>query len=348
MKLKERIMRVLYGKKPDKIPWLIIDGLLHRGYLERLLRNLGMGLMVPVPVYKEEIHNITIKEEKNHDNIRITYHTPLGDAYALIRASLSLGTGSSWIVKHLLERREDYDVVKYIIENTEYVPNYENFSLTERFLGDDGIVMAIAPPSPLMRLFKEIMGQRIFAIEVYRQSDDFKELFDILWRKHQEAYEIVAESPAKVVWCIENMDGIFIGPKLFKKYCIPAYNKYAEILHSKGKLMSIHMDGRLRCLKELIPQINVDCIDGFTPPPIGDLPIREARGIWGDKFAIWINIPESIFYYEPKKIKEYLINLIGEVKGGRFIVGITEDIPTERFEIACRILGEVMKENIRC
>ena len=46
MNIRERILRVLAGQKPDKIPLCYSYGLIPSGSFERRLRNNGMGITV--------------------------------------------------------------------------------------------------------------------------------------------------------------------------------------------------------------------------------------------------------------------------------------------------------------
>ena len=91
--------------------------------------------------------------------------------------------------------------------------------------------------------------------------------------------------------------------------------------------MVTHMDGRLGSLVEAISRTEIDVVEAFTPPPMGDVSIAEAKAAWPDK-VIWANFPGSVFMLEPDEIRDFTVRLLREaMPGGRFILGVTENIP---------------------
>lgn len=60
---------------------------------------------------------------------------------------------------------------------------------------------------------------------------------------------------------------------------------------------------------------------------MGDLGIAEARAAWPDK-VIWANFPGSVFLQDVDEIRDFTVGLLREaMPGGRFILGVTENIP---------------------
>jgi hypothetical protein len=63
---------------------------------------------------------------------------------------------------------------------------------------------------------------------------------------------------------------------------------------------------------------------------MGDLPIEEAQEAWPGK-AIWCNFPEALFLERESVVFEKALDLLtGPYAKGRFILGMTEDIPDDR------------------
>jgi uroporphyrinogen-III decarboxylase len=163
---------------------------------------------------------------------------------------------------------------------------------------------------------------------MYKHPKEFNELYEIIEEKAEEYYKIVSDSPAEVVASWENIDGVMTSPRLFEKYCLPFYNKMGRILHQKGKIYLVHFDGRLNCLKNLIRQAGIDVVESFTPPPIGDLPLREAKALWGKRIVIWTNIPQTILLLGADETKKFTRELLrSAAPGDNFILGIMEMVP---------------------
>jgi len=333
MNIRERTMAAIKGHEPDVIPCLIYSNLLPRGYVGRKLRNKGLGLTVGGNVYKTTMPNVSVEEKKVGDFLYRKYHTPVGEVSEKMKINLKKGTGGQWRVEYMIKRPEDYEVVKFIVEDVVYEPSYRDFLEVERDLGEDGVVFGWVGYTPLMQIIVQFMGYQKFAVELYRNREELEDLIKVIDRRLEEVCHIVAESPAEIIKVGDNTDSMLISPKLFEDYCLPYFQKYSRILHSKGKIVMSHMDGRLKILKHLIGKTGLDMIEAFTPPPGGDLPISEARKAWGEDMAIWINVPEVVFFYERRKIEEYVLSLLREMAPGRrFLFGITEDIPETRLE----------------
>ncbi len=132
-------------------------------------------------------------------------------------------------------------------------------------------------------------------------------------------YEIAARSPAPIVLCGDNIDGVLVTPQLFETYFMPVYEEQARILHQSGKLMAVHMDGRLNALKGLIARTPIDIVEAFHPLPMGDLPLSEALALWADK-AIWLGYPGSVYALGAEAIKQHALSLLREAIPGERLV----------------------------
>jgi len=250
--------------------------------------------------------------------------------------------GGSWVVEHPVKSVEDIDALKYMVRDIVYEPSYDEYLQAREDLEGDGVVTVGADYTPLMKLIIRYMGFRNFALILMRRPDVIDDLVREIDEKYEEMYRIIADSPAEIVRIGDNIDGRLISPKLFEKYCLPYYNKYARILRARGKKVISHMDGRLKTLKNLIAMVELDAIEAFTPPPGGDLPISEAREAWKDK-VIWMNFPEAIFLRSSEEIEAYTLKLLEEIAPGvGFILSITEDIPPDHLKKGLRVLVETV------
>jgi len=89
------------------------------------------------------------------------------------------------------------------------------------------------------------------------------------------------------------------------------------------------MDGRLRHLKDLISKMDLDAVEAFTPPPMGDLPLEEARSAWKGK-VISLNFPQSVFLEGAEATRKRAMRILEEAApGDNFMPTITEDIPSD-------------------
>ena len=86
-------------------------------------------------------------------------------------------------------------------------------------------------------------------------------------------------------------------------------NRCADALHKTGKFYGVHMDGLLAVLKEGIAASHLDFIEVFTPPPMGDLSLEDARRAWPDK-TLWVNFPGNVFCGSKPEVTQYTLGLL--------------------------------------
>ena len=312
---RERVLSLIHGDLPDKIPFAHCDRHFPRGRVEREARNRGLALLCYRPCYVESMSNVEVITKTEGNIMTRTYSTPAGSITERLKFGIGYGQagyGRDWKgmvprrVEYAVKKSEDYDVLRLIVENTHYEPDYYPIEDQTKRLGDDGIVVATLPYSPFQRLLINWVGPRLY-IHRIKQGETIDEICEILGRRYEEElFPIAADSPSEVVAYGDNIDSILVGPPIFERYHLPSYEDCARILHGKGKLLDIHMDGRLKDLSELISKSKLDIIEAFTLPPMGDLHINEALKIWKDKI-IWINFPSSIStLMGPEDVKQYL------------------------------------------
>ncbi|RLF14598.1 MAG: hypothetical protein DRJ66_05750 [Thermoprotei archaeon] len=345
MWIRERVLAALTRDEVDYIPWVVKSNHLPRGYLERVLRNKGLGISHHERVFRTYTPDV-ICEYKYVGNFLVrTFITPIGNVSERIRINLPSEGGersTQWKVESLIKSPGDYKVLEFIIENTKIKSEYEDFKLADESIGQDGIVYTSLGYTPLMELIVNYMGFRTFALEIKRRQNKVESLMELIHEKKLEACRIVAKSPAKVVLLGDNIDEVIVDPRLFKKYCIPYYREYIEILHEHDKIVGSHMDGRLKRLKNLIAETGLDFIHGFTPPPYGNLTLREARQCWKD-MAIWMNIPETVFFYDSERIMKFIRDILKEgAPGDGLILGITETVPPRRRLVGYKAITEAI------
>jgi len=228
---------------------------------------------------------------------------------------------SPWQTERLIKEPDDYRVVQYMVEHTEYVADYFPIEQAIDWLGDDGVVICHLPHSPMQMLMIDWVGSeggRIFYhLEDHREV--VEELYAALCKSREQMHEIAAQCPAPIVLCGDNVDGVLVTPSLFEQYFMPVYEQQAEILHARGKLMAVHMDGRLKVLKDLIARTPIDIVEAVHPPPMGDLSVGDALACWPDK-SVWIGFLSSVYDFEPEAVQKFALDLLREAGSGERLV----------------------------
>jgi len=138
-----------------------------------------------------------------------------------------------------------------------------------------------------------------------------------------------------------------IGVETFEKYYVPHYNEAAEVMHRHGKLIGCHFDDNCRLLADAIASTDLDYVEAFTPAPDTDMTLAEARKAWPDK-VIWLNFPSSQHLKSDDQVRQITLDLLDQ--GGTadgLLVGVTEDVPEDRWQSSCRAILDGLEEHAR-
>lgn len=346
MTLRERHLIILRGGVPDRIPWNCYSWLVPQTSAARQLVQKGLGLMGTCRIHREINEDMTVRSDRYvingspHDHI--TIETPVGTLTE--DATIESGYGSRWIKKYFIAGEEDYLAAEYFFRHTRFEPNFEPWQDADNKMGEDGFVVAEIMPIPLMTLMVNWMGIERLTEGIFFHTDGLENLLDALDHHYDRQVQLAAESPAEIIWFGDNVTGTIVSPKWFEKYVAPEYKRAVPVLCSAGKIPIAHYDGANRRLADCLARTSLPVIEAFTPPPIGDLPVAEAKAAWPEK-VICVNFPGNLFLEPFEAIYTYALHLLEEgAPGGRFVLGCTEDFPQQHFEKTFGAMGKALAE----
>lgn len=334
-----RVERALHGGCGDRVPFTMYECMVPQCRAAQELRERGMCVVNRRNVFTTHRPRVTVCSEEILESgrkmIRTYYRTPVGTVHTL-REPAGFTT---WTHEKMFKTPEDYKVLLFLISDEIYRTDYEAFSQVERDSGQDVICRAGFGLEPLQTLISsEFMSMETFCFEWMERRDEILTLYAALVEKRRETYPLVAESPALHANYGGNVVPELIGVDTFEKYYVPHYNEAAEIMHKHGKLIGCHFDANCRLLSRAIGDTDLDYIEAFTPAPDTDMTLSDAREAWPDK-VLWLNFPSSQHLRSYPKIEETTVELLNQVRNmNGMIMGITEDIPTDRWEQSCRAI----------
>ena len=192
-----------------------------------------------------------------------------------------------------------------------------------------------------------MMGVETFAIEWTERRDEFLKLYEVIRERQRILYEIVAKSPALHANYGGNEVPEVMGLERFEKYVVPLYNEAAEVFHKYGKLIGAHLEGNNKLWAKAVANSALDYVEAFTPAPNSDMALSEAFEAWPDK-VIRSNFPSSIHLASIETIENTTRRLIHDAAPwNKFIIGITEDIPEDRWQESMLAISRVINEEVR-
>jgi len=347
MNTKERILAALNWSEPDRVPLTVYDWLLPRGVNERLLREIGLGLITRLPAHRVEHRQVEIVTREYWENgralIRRSIRTPVGEVSQLLEPDRAYGT-SNWIQEHFIKTPEDYRVMEFYYRDMVFRGNYDTIRENQRRLGPDGIVIIRVAKAPIQEMLYQMMGMERFAEDYHSRRDLFDSLHSTMVQRYEGLYALAANSPVEIIQLGDNITSDVVGRERFCNYLMPEYKKLRERLAAAGKKLAVHMDGRLKSLKDEIAAAELDILEAMTPSPMGDVSVREAREWWPDK-ALWINFTSSVHIEVPERIEAHTRQLLEEAGSKRgFVISVTEDAPVEALERSLAVIARVLQE----
>ncbi len=257
----------------------------------------------------------------------VEYKTPVGSvslSYVFAESMISLSGMEPYMTTHLIKEAADYRTIEYILERAEFVPLYEEFQAEEKEVGSHGFLVPCIHRIPFQQALLEYLGEMSLFQALYDDRDRLDRLIHLLDQQMKEILGKLEETNLPYIEFGDNLDGMMTNPNLFRQYCIPQYQQYAEILHAQGKKMGSHTDGNLKPLVNLLPESGLDVCESFTPQPITELPFKEAWEKWRNGPLIWGGIPSDLLEERTEQhiFEAFVDTMLTTIGSNPIIIGV--------------------------
>ncbi|HEX8992406.1 MAG TPA: uroporphyrinogen decarboxylase family protein [Anaerolineales bacterium] len=289
------------------------DGQAHFQAYEPIIENFpGMWDIVPTDRAGETVTQL------------ITPRGRLMLRHRLLAENLRTGT-DPYLVQHLLQGDEDFPVLEYILERAEVLPLQAKIREDEALVGDHGLVVPLLYRIPFQQVLLEYLGEVALFRGLHDSPAAIRRLMDLLDRQMMMLIEAVEPLDVPYIEFPDNLHGPMTSPRLFREFCLPAYQKYCAALHAQGKKVGSHTDGNMRPLLDLLPHTGLDVCESFSPYPLTPCTFEEAWRAWEGGPLIWGAIPSPILEdrFSLEEYRAYLANLFRALDRP-IILGITD------------------------
>ncbi|MCZ7583641.1 MAG: hypothetical protein M5R36_10100 [Deltaproteobacteria bacterium] len=349
MNYRERIWAGLRGEPVDYVPfaprWDLwfnaakLDGRLPAKYqgwdMFDMAKDLGFGVFdFYAPLFRTELHGVTVTETRKGSDTLIVYETPVGTVSEVHGSTPDLESGGvrGQTTQHLIQSIEDYGPVMYNVEHTEVIPAYEEFLARDRRIGEAGLALGLGFECPAHHIMREFTGYQGFYYALYDHPNEVDRLIDAVSALYAKMEAVVLDSPADIIRVGSNFDTQLTSPPIFRRYFAPYFREFSARAHQRGKWVCAHTDSRMDGLMELILDSGFDVAEAFTPPPMTNIDIADARRVWGNRVAIWGGLASILFSLSiPDEVLEAHIRaqLAQMHPGDRFVLGMGDNVPTD-------------------
>ena len=339
----QRVINMLRGETVDHIPFTSYENKVYYGKAERELRAAGMTIVQREPNFftthsKDCSVQKTVKLLNQREEVHIRVETPKG-----VLTAVDVDRGllhNAWHEKMLFADERDYPALKAYLSDMSFRENYEGVRRKIDEGQGDILMRGQMGYSPFQHIIYTYMGIEKFSFEWADNRSRILELYEILCAKRRELYPIAAAAPQLAINICGNVTATVVSPQLFRDYYLPIYNETADELHKGGRLVGVHFDGVTLPYADAIRESRLDYIEALTPPPTCDTSVAQAHELWPDK-AIWINFPSSVHMEPAEVVRQTARRLLAEAQPEkRFLMGITEDVPGDRWPITFPIILE--------
>lgn len=375
MSRRDDVIKVLNGKRPEYVPWFgdlaywltylerenkipeqyrklgqgeaeVSSGLTDQG-LQKLHRDLEVGFYLQAYFPFDTIyHNVRIEKTETDKERIICYETPYGtlrEREVWAPASYSMAP-----VEHLIKTAQDMKAFRYIYENIEYRPNYGLAEERLTSVGDNGIVLAYTPKTPMMELVALKAGLETIVTELMAEEpEEFEELLDCMLKKHEMAAQIAIDSPAEYIFVPENMSSDMVGGSIYDNYIREVHEEWTGRIRKAGKKSMVHLDGTLNPLLGKLSYAGFDVVEAVTPAPVGDIALEELRSYVKEETIIWGGMPAGFFspVYSDEEFDTWTKHVLEFMKkDNRFVLGVADEVvPGATFERIRRVSKLVEK-----
>jgi len=195
-------------------------------------------------------------------------------------------------------------------------------SRVKQYLEDDG-VLAVWAPGAAYNHASQIVDPSVLAGLFLLDYPFYERLMNYCIKRTLPFLKTLAESGFDVFCLGGNVPGGFLGRGNYETYVLPFERKFIANIRKLGVKTLYHNCGQAMALAESYKELQVDMIEAFAPPPLGDGDLKRAKELSEGAYTIignldQINVLKMGTVDEVKRVTEETVQT-GK-NGGRFIL----------------------------
>ena len=330
MTTKEDLNQMLAGNSAKPV-YLVYDWFVDNRQIDwQSLFDLGLGRINHASLINIERPHLEVTEtlSDNNGQLRkdIKWITDIGELHEFYV--------DGWKQEHLIKTANDYRIMQRALEDSVFQPTDTFFDNSEDTVGDNGITIGQIghfgelghTRTPFQVVQIDLAGLECFSIDIALKTPELLDLLEMMNEQMVEIFNAILKTKAVYIKLWENLSIETMGPILYKEYLVPLYKRLFGVLEGSGKNLVVHYDGRLKIIADEIAALPFDGLDSITPPPEGDLTIRQARDYWPDKF-LWLHPTLSWDDLPDDQLAEKIRQVAQEARMHRFCFQLSEEVP---------------------
>jgi len=331
--MRDRILAVIRGDELDRVPFVQYDGICPNQEAWDLVGRDNLGLLRWSALHGFVSPNCQMHSEQTtvsgKRGLRNTLVTPAGTLTEERLYEPAFNTTAAH--KHFVTGRADYEVLLAYLRDLTVVENRDGFLRARQELGEDGLPMVAVARTAYQQLWVQWVSLEDLALHLIDYPDLLGEVIAELDRLELEIFAIVRhvarEEPIYFVDIPDNITAPTIGLRYFRQFCLPLYQKLAEMMAEVEVKVFCHMDGDLKPLWGAIAESGLQGIDSFSPPPDNDTSVADARREW-PWMRLFVNFPSSVHLAEPEGVYAQALEILEQAgASGQLQIQVSENPP---------------------
>lgn len=321
---------------------------LHRGINVFYSRDTVFDVVLP--------KDVEVKVQREGPRTRVEYHTPLGMVSTTTHYDVDSqrhGITIPALVEHLIKTPRDYAPAGYLYEHMDVAPNFERYRRwAADDMGENGQPVCIGSfdASPFHTIQRDLSDATQFFIHYKDHYAEMRALAERIAPLMDKQLDILARSPAEVVWWGANFDDMLTFPPYFAQEIQPWIRKAADQLGAAGKLVLCHTDGENRGLMDLIRDSGMHIAESFCPAPMTKVTLAEYYERLSPHLTLFGGIPSTVVMPGTSEadFEAYMDELFRAVAPGRrIVIGIADEVPPSAVFSRLQRIGERIEKEGR-
>lgn len=193
---------------------------------------------------------------------------------------------TSWMVEPLCKDTDDVDALM----TGDFIPvkyNNSDFARISGEVGDHGIIIdGLTDPAYTAMTLMEFGESMVWAMT---ETDHFESVVKELHRRNMINIKEKLETTNADIYRICGPEYIcppYLPPKFFERFELPYLTEIVSLVHSYGRMVRIHCHGRIGQVIDMIVETGCDATDPCEEYPDGDTTLEELKKRVGDKICL--------------------------------------------------------------
>lgn len=355
MTSKERITAALLGETVDRIPWSPFLAYIWETFPASVQKqgplafydSIGADPLwrgAPCPV-RATISGVTYNTQEAGTLVKTEATTPVG---TLTWTHLRSTEGNTmFLCEHPLKSVEDCKVQLWIEEHTTFTRDMSEVDAHLRNEGREGVSIGMLLPrgkTSFQQLIEHFIGTEEMAYFLADTPEAVTDLLAVMVRNDLQAATLAMDAPYDFFLTYEDSSTQNYSPRQYADYIQPEITTICQLLASAGKRYVQHACGHVRELLPKMLESGVAVVESLSPPPTGNITLRDARAMVGTTMGIIGGIEPTAFLHTPlAEFPVYVEQVIADGIGGPFVLANSDSCPPGVAIEKFRMVGDIVR-----